>query len=144
MFETKSLPHLIHVPKESNYETATAFDLFVPCNYSLIDCHVSLQKQNCSVRIYFYSALQEVGEEAEEEEEEDIDSLVSFHKKAMASSSSSLNSSKVKTIDFFSAFPVFASQRKKLIMVLRMQTALDYLKKIIYSLRASAGKLGNA
>lgn len=94
---------------------------------------------------FLFSVLQEVGEEEkeQEDEEEDIDSLVSFHKKAMASSSSSLSSSKVELLTF-SASPAFSSQRKELIMVLRMQLVLDYLKKIIYNLRAASGKLGNA
>lgn len=40
----------------------------------------------------------------DEEEEEDIDSLVSFHRRTMASSFSSLNGSKVKYIlTFFTA-----------------------------------------
>ena len=42
----------------------------------------------------FFVVLQE-----EEEEEEDIDSLVSFHKRTMASSTSSLRSSKVRIAD---------------------------------------------
>lgn len=88
-----------------------------------------------------FLVLQEFREE--EEEEEDIDSLVSFHRKAMASSSSSLSSSKVKLLTF-STFPALSSLKKKHIMVLRMKPALNYLKKIIYNLRASSGKLGKA
>lgn len=44
----------------------------------------------------------------DEEEEEDIDSLVSFHKSTMASSTYSLRSSKVRMTDIITACKVAA------------------------------------
>lgn len=65
----------------------------------------------------------------DEEEDEDIDSLVSFHKRSMASSYSSLHSSKVKYWQFSQC--VLVAERlfeKQLIMSLRTELMLDNLR----------------
>lgn len=82
--------------------------------------------------------LQEVGEE--EEEEEDIDSLVNFHKRAMASSGSSLSSSKVKLLTVSAALAF----EEEALHVSQNVAHVRPSKKIIYNLRVSSGKLGSA
>lgn len=86
--------------------------------------------------------LQEVGEE--EEEEEDIDSLVNFHKRAMVTSSSSLSSSKVKLLTFSATPAGLVLSEEDAHYVSQNRSQVRSSKKIIYNLRASSSKLGNA
>lgn len=66
----------------------------------------------------------------DEEEDEDIDSLVSFHKRKMASSSSSLHSSKVKYWHFSQLVLVlWRLFEEQLIMSLRTELMLDNLNE---------------
>lgn len=60
-------------------------------------------------------------EDGEDEEEEDIDSLVTFHKRKMASSSSSLYSSKVIPRLFLACSSALKPIWIELIMILRTE-----------------------
>lgn len=92
--------------------------------------------------IFFFFLLQEVREE--EEEDEDIDSLVNFHKRAMATSSSSLSSSKVKLLTFSAAPAGLVLSEEEAHYVSQKGSHVRSSKKIIYNLRPSSGKFGNA